>query len=360
MKTQKRTTSIYLIVFGLIVAIIAVAALSTVLFNMPTAPKNLSAANLSSYGAAPPIVGISAWINSPPLNISKLRGKVVLVDFWTYSCINCIRSIPHLNAWESEYGSNGLVIIGVHTPEFQFEHNLTNVEAAVKKFNITYPVALDNNYSTWDAYGNEYWPADYLIDANGIVRYVSFGEGDYNVTENAIRALLVQAGYSVPSSMTNVPLGVNFSGIESPEIYLGYAKARQALGGGEQFYPNQTADYPVTNITESNYVYLLGQWYNAPDSMVAVNRSKLYLVYRAKNVNIVASGTNSIISVEVDGKNLNQSYLGADDMIINGSAIAEIGPSRLYNIVSGPGYNGWHELEIDASPGFRIYTFTFG
>ena len=124
----------------------------------------------------------------PPLNITQLKGKVVLIDFWTYSCINCIRSIPHLNAWQREYGGNGLVIIGVSTPEFQFEHNYSNVYAAVKKFNITYAVALDNNYSTWDAYGNEYWPAEYLIDKNGDIRYASFGEGDYNTTENVIRA----------------------------------------------------------------------------------------------------------------------------------------------------------------------------
>ncbi len=151
------------------------------------------------------------------------------MDFWTYSCINCIRTIPYLNAWESKYGNNGLVIIGVHTPEFQFEHNYSNVEAAVKKFNIKYPVALDNNYSTWDAYGNEYWPADYLIDANGDIRYESIGEGNYNVTEAAIRELLVSAGYTVPSNLTNLTSNYNLSQIGTPELYLGWDRASARL-----------------------------------------------------------------------------------------------------------------------------------
>lgn len=363
MKNEKKKgkVNLYLLVFGVLAALVIAAALSTTIFNKSSTQTNTAGANLTNHGPAPNIAGISAWINSPPLNLSSLRGKVVLVDFWTYSCINCIRSIPHLNAWESEYGQNGLVIIGVSTPEFQFEHNYSNVAAAVKKFNITYPVALDNNYATWDAYANQYWPADYLVDANGDLRYVSYGEGGYNQTENAIRSLLMQAGYSVPAEATNVPLGVNFSGIGSPEIYLGYAKARQALGGNEQYYPNQTVTYSPANISQANVAYLYGNWYNAPDSMIAVNNSLIYLVYKARNVNIVASGNGnqSTIQVLLDGKNLNMSSLGADDVSENGIATATIGASRLYNIVSTPSY-GVHLLEINASRGFRIYTFTFG
>jgi len=358
----KRPLNLYVLVFGILAAIIIVAALSTTVFNRSvTGSNSIKGANLPDYGPAANIIGISAWVNSPPLSMSQLRGKVVLVDFWTYSCINCIRSIPHLNAWEGEYGSNGLVIIGVHSPEFGFEHNLTNVKSAVTRFNITYPVALDNNYSTWDAYRNNYWPADYLIDKNGELRYASYGEGDYNQTENAIRALLQEAGYSVPAATTNVPLGVNFSGIESPEIYLGYAKSRQPLGGNEQFEPNQTIGYYPLNISQDNLAYLYGFWYDAPDSIVAVNKSSIYLIYKAKRVNVVASGNGNqtSISVKLGGAALNQSSLGADDVLVNGNAIATIGPSRLYNIVSSPTY-GVHVLEIDANPGFRIYTFTFG
>jgi thiol-disulfide isomerase/thioredoxin len=363
---KKGKVNVYVLVFGILAAIIIIAALSVTVFNKASAPalKNSTSANLSTYGPAPQLVGLDGWINSPPLNLTSLRGNVVLVDFWTYSCINCIRSIPHLNAWEQEYGSNGLVIIGISTPEFQFEHNYTNVYDAVKKFNITYPVALDNNYGTWDAYGNEYWPADYLIDAKGNIRYVAFGEGDYNQTEQAIRTLLVQSGHPVPSYTTNVPIGINFSGIGTPEIYLGSVQATergQPLGGGEQLKSNNTYTYYPINVSMVNKPYLYGAWYDAPDSIIAYNGSKVYLIYKANKVNIVASGNGNTtnITIKLDGKNLNASELGADDVLVNGTATATISGSRLYNIVDLPTY-GAHLVEIDANQGFRLYTFTFG
>lgn len=352
--------NLYVIVFGIVAAIIILALVSTLFFNQNLATKNVSLANLSNYGAAPNFQGISAWINSPPLNISQLKGKVVIVDFWTYSCINCIRSIPHLNAWYNAYGNNGLVIVGVSTPEFQFEHNYTNVYDAVQHFGIKYPVALDNNYSTWDAYSNQYWPADYIIDANGDVRYYSFGEGNYNQTEQVIRELLISAGYTIQSNFTNVPLDVNFSGIRTPELYVGYEKARAPLGNQQQFTPNATVNYSQTNITQNNLVYFSGEWYNAPDGMIAVNNeSKIYLNYSAEKVNIVASGNESKIIVHLDDKNLTQQYLGADMNISDGEAVGIINSSRLYNIVAAPSY-GNHTLEITASQGFKLYTFTFG
>ncbi len=356
--------NVYIIVFGIIALLIIAAALSTFVFNKSLASSSVMAANLPNLGSAPNIQGISAWINSPPLTTSGLRGKVVLVDFWTYSCINCLREIPHVNAWYSAYGNNGLEVIGVSTPEFQFEHNLSNVENAVQTLGIKYPVALDNNYSTWDAFGNEYWPAEYVIDANGIIRYEAFGEGNYNTTENVIRALLISAGYTIQPNLTSVPLGVNFSGIESPEIYLGWAKARQALGntqGQGGFVPNKTVNYSFSNISQVNVVYLSGEWYNAPDSMIAVNNSKIFLYYKADKVNVVAAGFNgsTSITVKLDGNNLTANETGADAHLVNGSAVVNISESRLYNIVSTQSYNA-HLLEIDAKPGFRIYTFTFG
>ncbi len=352
-------TSIYLIVFGIIVLLIAASALSTTVFNKSLSSKNATALNLTDYGKAPALAGLSGWINSQPLNISSLKGKVVIIDFWTYSCINCIRSIPHLNAWYNAYGDNGLVIIGVHTPEFPFEHNYSNVYGAVQRFGIRYPVALDNNYSTWDAYGNEYWPADYIIDKNGDIRYEVFGEGNYNQTEAVIRSLLTNAGYAIQPNFTDVPLGVNFGGIGTPEIYLGYARERQALGNTNGFKPNSTVDYQAPDISKNNTAYLSGKWYNAPDSMVAVNNSKIFLVYKAAKVNIVASGNDSRIIVRLDGKNLTESEIGSAVNVSGGEALGTIGSPRLYNIVSTQSY-GWHLLEIDASPGFRIYTFTFG
>jgi thiol-disulfide isomerase/thioredoxin len=356
-------TNLYLLVFGVIAVLIIAAALSTMIFNKNLTAPAVSVESLMNYGPAPNVKGISAWINSKPLNISELHGKIVVVDFWTYSCINCIRSIPHIEALYKAYGNNGLVIIGVHTPEFQFEHNLTNVEAAVNRFNITYPVALDNNYSTWDAYGNEYWPADYIVDQNGNIRYMTFGEGDYNQTEEVIRALLVNAGYSIQPNLTSVPLGVSFTMIGSPEMYFGYdeiAAHGSHLSDSDGLFPNKTGTYTATNVTLHNIVYLSGSWYNAPDSMVAVNNSRIFLIYDSKNVYVVASGNQSTIAVKLDGKNLTQSYFGKDMRLSGGEAVATINASRLYNIVSAPSYDGWHTLEIDASPGFRIYTFTFG
>ncbi len=374
MSRTKKGTNIYLIVFGIIAVIIIAAALSTLLFNHKASAKNVSLSNLQNLGPAPNIRGISEWINynslglsenSSHLNMSQLKGKVVLVDFWTYSCINCIRSIPHIEAWYNEYGKDGLVIIGVSTPEFQFEHNYSNVLSAVKQFNITYPVALDNNYSTWDAYSNEYWPADYLIDANGSIRYVALGEGGYNQTAQVIRELLESAGYSIPSYTTNVPLGVNFSDIGSPEMYFGYQELENGrtnyFGDSEGFHPDTKYNYTLSNVSRPNTIYLGGEWYSAPDSMIAVNGSEIFLIYQARKVNVVASGngTSTSITVKLDGENLNASYLGSDAHLVNGTAVVNVSASRLYNIVSAPSY-GSHILEIEAKPGFRIYTFTFG
>jgi thiol-disulfide isomerase/thioredoxin len=359
---EKRKLKIitYVLVFGIIAVIIVIAALSTFVFNKNLSSTKISIESLQNYGPAPNVQGISAWINSPPLNISQLKGKVVLIDFWTYSCINCIRTIPHLNAWYNAYGNNGLVIIGVSTPEFQFEHNYTNVYSAVERFGIKYPVALDNNYSTWDAYNNQYWPADYLIDKNGDIRYVSFGEGNYNQTEAVIRELLQNAGYVVQANFTNVPVNVTYSKIDSPELYLGYSTARSPIGNSQGFAGGQIVNYTVPNVTENNTAYFSGSWYNAPDSMIAINNnSKIFLIYNAKNVNIVASGNYSNVTVKLDGKNLTSQYLGSDVKLYNGRAVATINSSRLYNLVAGPSY-GTHEIEIDASKGFRIYTFTFG
>jgi thiol-disulfide isomerase/thioredoxin len=360
--------NIYMIVFGVIAAIIVIAALSTIFFNQNLASASVSLANLTNYGPAPNFQGISAWINSQPLNISQLKGKIVLVDFWTYSCINCIRTIPFLEALQSEYGNNGLVIVGVHTPEFQFEHNLTNVENAVKRFNITYPVALDNNYSTWDAYGNEYWPADYLIDQNGDIRYKSFGESptSFNQTQKIIQELLESANYTLPSNVVNVRDVLNFTQEISPEMYFGWEELASGrtnyFGNLAGFEPDNITDYVITNTSQADTIYMGGKWYNDPYSMIAEsNRSKIILIYRAKSVNVVASGNgkNTSISVTLDGQNLSHDDLGSDDHLVNGTAIVNISAPRLYNIVNASSY-GWHTLEINANPNFKIYTFTFG
>ncbi|MDE1865151.1 MAG: redoxin domain-containing protein [Candidatus Micrarchaeota archaeon] len=364
-ENKKRGASAYLLVFGILAAIIAAAALSTLLFNR-TATTGLQGGNLSYYGRAPQIVGISSWINSPPLNITKLKGKVVLVDFWTYSCINCIRTIPFLNALNREYGGDGLVIIGVHTPEFQFEHNLTNVEAAVRRFNITYPVALDNNYGTWGAYNNQYWPADYLVDANGIIRYESFGEGpeSFNGLQQAIRGLLEAANYPLPQQNVSLADQLNFTQPISPEMYLGYGEIQSGRSNyfGEALHPASAYNYTIPNAIQPDVIYLSGDWYSAQDSIIAEgNNSRLILVYRAKDLNVVASGNggNSTIRILLNGTTPSQDRIGSNVRLYNGIATAGIGQSQLYNLINASSY-GVSQIEINASTGFRIYTFTFG
>jgi thiol-disulfide isomerase/thioredoxin len=195
----------YILVFGVVGALVLAAGLSVLVSPQDSLPTSLpadlstrSASGPPDLGKAPNFQGIVGWINSPPLDLSQLRGKVVLVHFWTYSCINCIHTIPYINGWYSKYRNDGLVVVGVHTPEFQFEKNYTNVAAAVKSDGIEYPIALDSNSATWNAYKNQYWPADYVIDKSGNIRGVHFGEGDYNATETLIQALLKEAGYTIP------------------------------------------------------------------------------------------------------------------------------------------------------------------
>jgi thiol-disulfide isomerase/thioredoxin len=353
----------YLVVFGIVAIVIVAAAVSTLVSGQGSNQTTVNVSNLPDLGKAPNFQGIVAWINSSPLNISELRGKVVLVDFWTYSCINCIRTIPYLNAWYSRYGNDGLVIVGVHTPEFQFEKNYSNVLAAVKSFGIKYPVALDSNYATWNAFGNQYWPADYIVDSNGTIRYTQFGEGDYNGTETVIRELLQSAGHNVGSGITaNSVIGtkVNFSEIGTPELYVGYATARSPIGNQQGFSPGRVVNYTIPGLLQNNAVYFSGEWYNANDSMIAEGtNSRVYLIYDAKAVNVVAQGNSSTILVELDGTNLPSTYLGSDVALNGGVASATVGMARLYNIIDAPSY-GWHEVEITASPGFRLYTFTFG
>ena len=353
----------YVVVFGIVAIVVVAAAVSTIITPQGSGQAIGNPSTLPNYGKAPDFQGIAAWINSAPLSVSQLHGRVVLVDFWTYSCINCIRTIPYLNAWYNEYGNNGLVIVGVHTPEFTFEKNYSNVVAAVNNFGIKYPVAVDSSYGTWNAYGNQYWPADYVIDANGTIRYKQLGEGDYNGTEAVIRELLQSAHYSVPSGSaysTVSGTSVDFSQIGTPELYVGYATARQPIGNAQGFSPGQVVDYTIQGGLQRNYVYFTGDWYNANDSMIAAgNNAKVYLLYDAKVVNIVAQGNGTMIEVSLDGNTPSQSFLGRDLSLSGNSDFTYVGMARLYNIINGPGY-GEHEVVITADPGFRLYTFTFG
>ena len=338
---KKNSKQIYkkpeFVVFGIIIVVIIVGTAVT-LNSQPS--KSLS---LPVVGKAPELAA-GRWINSQPLSTSRLKGKVVLVDFWTYSCINCIRTIPFLNSLHAKY-SPQLVIIGVHSPEFEFEKDYSNVKAAVDKYNIKYPVVQDNDHETWKAFGNNFWPRQYLIDKEGNIRYDHIGEGGDEEIEKAVQQLLGTTG-----GIINMTPDVDFSQIGTPEIYLGYNFARSQIGNPEGTWPESTVDYKQPNITQGNIIYLSGTWKNEADKIISVNNSKLFLVYRAKSVNIVAGG-NATINIFVEG------FRAMGNDITNGAV--NVNSQQLYNVVSMESY-GTYMLEIDAQPGLELYTLTFG
>lgn len=313
------------------------------------------AARFPVEAQAPTLRGISDWINTSPLSDDDLRGKVVLVDFWTYSCINCVRTLPHVNEWYRKYKDNGLIVIGVHSPEFNFEKNKENVEAAVKKYNVEYPVALDSEHETWKDFGNQYWPAHYLIDSQGNIRYHNFGEGHYAETETAIQQLLLEANLLSLDKITEIketPSDTNFKSIGTPEIYLGYLRINNAGNIDQETKPNIPYTFTEPKISDilSNRFYFTGIWTIGPEfSELNEGAGKIILRYKAGKVNIVAeskNGKNIPIKISLDGKP-------------KGSAI--IASPQLYNLIDTAGDYNWHTLEVSITePDFRIFTFTFG
>jgi thiol-disulfide isomerase/thioredoxin len=325
----------------------------------------------SQFKKAKDFTKISEYINTKPISLDDLKDKVILVDFWTYSCINCIRTIPNLNEWYDKYSDKGLIIVGIHTPEFEFEKNSDNVKSAVQKFGIKYPVLQDNDKETWNEYENRYWPRKYLIDNEGYIRYDHIGEGAYSETEKVIQALLAERAAHL--GMKNISLNesqnvdsdfkleyqdVNFSKIKSPELYFGYEFARAPLGNIEGFKPNETVLYQLLDNSEINLnsLYLKGEWKNNPDHMeLQSNNGSIILKYNSKSVNIVAGG-NGNFTVTQDGKLITNDL--SKDSSTNGKFV--IDKQRLYNLVTNKDY-GEHTIEIDVKgKGFQIYTFTFG
>jgi len=294
-----------------------------------------SVGGLPDYGQAPTLHADGAWINSPPLTLAQLRGKVVLVDFWTYSCINCLRTLPHLKAWYAAYHDKGLTIIGVHTPEFAFEHVTSNVRAAVKRLGIAYPVMQDNRYKTWDNYANQYWPAEYLIDKQGHVRHTNFGEGEYDQTEALIRRLLGDNGTHARRVADATP-----SGLLTPESYLGYARLTNYVGANP--VPNKFTNYTFPSSLPANTLAYDGSWRVGAQAITAGKNARLRLQFEASNVYIVLGGHGSVRSF-VDGR--------------PGRTIP-VNAERLYTVRSGKPTDAL--LELRFSPGVQAYSFTFG
>lgn len=305
---------------------------------------------------------------APSISVGEFVGKkVVLVDFWTYSCINCQRTIPYLNAWYEKYKDKGLVIIGVHTPEFEFEKKYENVLAAVKKFNIKYPVVLDNDFSTWNAYGNRYWPRKYLVDIDGFIVYDHIGEGAYEETEKKIQELLGERAAvlgeqeKISKDIAN-PKGVgavDFSKPRSPEIYFG-ASRNLSLGNGK---PGTAGLQTLTKPAEikTNILYLIGVWeFNNEFAENRSSQAKIILRYQAKGVYFVASAKNGVkMRIFRDGQPLTRAA-GEDVVKKDGEAVVTIKDDQLYKLIEDSEY-GKHTLEIIIeNPGLRAFTFTFG
>ena len=331
----------------------------------------------SQFQKAPEFALIAGYINTPssaPLTLASLKGKVVLVDFWTYSCINCIRTLPHLNDWYQRYADKGFVIVGVHSPEFEFEKNYDNVKAAVQKLGIKFPVILDSNHGTWNAYGNMYWPRDYLVDTQGYIRHDHIGEGDYNTTESVIQSLLAEGAalngmkdisFNTAKSTTTTNRSslayVDLTKQITPEIYLGYSFARAPLGNPQNFQPDQTIPYSIPPNTSFNpdIVYLDGLWKNNPDNMeLQSNTGHIVLTYNARAVNIVAGGhgQQGIVTEDEATKVLSNSL--GKDLTQDGKFVLD--GQRLYNLALYNNY-GSHSIIINVSgKGFQLYTFTFG
>ena len=309
------------------------------------AARKATSSKLPDLGRAPEFRGISQWLNTPgdrPLTLAGLRDKVVLVDFWTYSCINCIRTLPHLQAWYAAYHTDGLEIVGVHTPEFAFEHVLANVRQATHDLHVGWPVALDNDYKTWNAYSNEYWPAEYFIDRLGHVRRAHFGEGEYAHSERTIRRLLAENGASVPKRTTKVA-DATPTEIVTPESYLGYARLDSARYVGTVVRPNVVRAYAFPRLLPENALSYAGFWKIGDQRALAVSNSRLRLHFHARDVYLVLGGHGTVQTL-IDGKDAGSVRVDAD---------------RLYTLVGG---RRLHDavLELRFSPGVNAYAFTFG
>jgi len=329
--------------------------------------KALAAADAAAgYQPAIEIADPTGFVNaSSDFKLANLVGKnVILLDFWTYSCINCLRTIPYLNAWYGRYHDQGLQIVGIHTPEFAFESVLANVQAAVAKYGIQYPVVLDSDYGTWDAYGNLYWPHEYLIDMAGYIVHDQIGEGNYSETEAEIQKLIAQRDQILglqpvvaPTSTVFVPQSVISGGLMSPETYFGSERNEYLANGAQNQVGNQTLTVPM--VMQFNKLYLGGSWYfdNQYASNNATSATITYKYTAGKVYFVAAAPQGATVEVLQDGKPVTGATAGTD--VQNGKVFIQT--SRLYNLINNPDGSGTHTLElIIDSPGLEAFTFTFG
>ena len=336
---------------------------------------------------APEFGGIEAWINGGPLTMEELRGQVVLIDFWTYTCINCIRTFPFLKQWNSRYADDGLVIVGVHSPEFEFEKDYDNVVEATQNEALAWTMAQDNDFVTWRRYNNRFWPAKYLIDKDGVVRYTHFGEGGYAETEDLIRELLAEAdpnflanNLPLPEDQTVDPAFLIARDAEvTRELYGGYERGESDLLFGRGGYvqqmqyfdsKDQVANFSITEDQQPHKIYFEGPWHVGPESsthgrMTESFEDYLALVYSATSVNAVLtsdSGEPYKVRITVDDEYLTDSNKGSDIIIgDDGESYLWVTSPSLYNVISNGSYVRRQNLKMASnSPDFGLFAFTFG
>ncbi len=329
------------------------------------AGRPLEPGSLPVEGRMPEFPAGAVWLNTPPLDKQRLAGKVVLVDFWTFSCINCLRTLPYLRAWQSAYGSGPFTIIGVHTPEFEFEKDEAGVRRAIADHGINYPVVLDNDYKLWNAYRNHYWPAHYFVDVQGNIRYHHFGEGAYDHSESIIRALLAEADAApaAPEVSPGVIVETDFSKVNTPETYLGFDR-QEYLGSPESVRPNTVQRFSSVPIPALNVFYFEGRWEVRPEfAAVREAGARLFYRFRAPRAYLVASGGTAGVRAEIrlDGQPLSEKTGGEDVVFDRGRSYVNIKEGRMYRLVGARNGNPERLLELTfEAPGAELYAFTFG
>lgn len=342
------------------------ALLGSIGRGMPTNEAPTDLANLPVEGLMPPLTGATTWINTPPLTTEQLRGKVVVVDFWTYSCINCIRSIPYVRAWAEKYKDQGLVMIGVHTPEFAFEKSEANVRQNIQRLGITYPVAMDNEFAIWRAFKNQYWPAHYFIDAKGQIRHHHFGEGDYDGSERVIQQLLKEAGAAdvaggvVDVQAQGAEAAADMAQVESPETYVGYARAENFRSPGG-LANDVIKDYVAAPLQLNGWT-LSGRWrVTREHADLQTAGGRVAFRFKARDLHLVMgpskTGEQPRFRVLVDGA-APGSNAGSD---IDAQGMGRIDGERLYQLVRQTGAGRERTFEIEfLDPGVQVFAFTFG
>lgn len=348
--------------YGLVAAVLVLVSTVAVVVAARTDPARLAGgttdpAHLPVGKPAGPLDGATGWINSPPLGPTELAGKVVVYDFWTYSCVNCVRTIPHVEALYERYQRDGLVVIGVHSPEFDFEQVRTNVEAASKRLGVTYPIALDNDKHIWDDFRNAYWPAKYVADRDGSIRYKHIGEGGYQETEDVLRALLgVDAASARAASPGSDETPADVGKITS-ETYLGTLRGTARVGPGLITYPDPG---PVA----TNSVRLAGKWFGEEQKVTAGEAgATVVLAYRASEVNLVMTPPKTgpvDVELQVDGRPLAPGSRTTDTLVDDIGTFVHVDHDGLYRLVLGPGIEE-HTLRVIArQPEVAAFAFTFG